>query len=243
LAKFNKWKTRSFFSPDEFRKADCDYLLNKIYLPFYVFHAETETTYKGEGGMYYYATETRQVRRNGFVVSENFQARRIRWTMISGTYQLCSDNQTEPASDRIDNNLLTKISDIDLNDHLNSDELPAAGYPAADTSVPFEKSWENAKERITAEIESKILQELRFDTYRLMEYQFNFKSIGHKIIWVPFWLMNFEYKNKTYQFAMNGETGAISGKKPISAFKVAAGIITILAVVFLSAMAFYLGRS
>ena len=47
---------------------------------------------------------------------------------------------------------------------------------------------------------------------------------------LPIWLFNTEYKGKKYTFAINGDNGKITGKLPISIFKIflASGLTIII---------------
>ena len=42
---------------------------------------------------------------------------------------------------------------------------------------------------------------------------------------VPVWISSFKYKEKTYQFAVNGQTGKVGGKAPVSALRVILAIL------------------
>ena len=53
---------------------------------------------------------------------------------------------------------------------------------------------------------------------------------------MPVWFMNFRYKDKDYQFVMNGQTGKMAGKLPLSAGKLAGfgiGLFAVLSVLFI----------
>ena len=49
---------------------------------------------------------------------------------------------------------------------------------------------------------------------------------------------NFKYKDKVYQFMVNGQTGKIAGKTPLSIPKI---IITVLAVIAVIVLLHYVG--
>jgi hypothetical protein len=42
---------------------------------------------------------------------------------------------------------------------------------------------------------------------------------------VPVWISSFKYKEKVYQFAVNGQTGKVGGKAPVSAWRVILAIL------------------
>ena len=59
-----------------------------------------------------------------------------------------------------------------------------------------------------------------------------FSGLTYKYLLLPVWISSYKYKDKVYQFMVNGQTGKVSGKTPISIPKVIitiAGIILIIA--------------
>ena len=47
-----------------------------------------------------------------------------------------------------------------------------------------------------------------------------YSNITYKYLLVPTWISSFRYKGKIYQFAVNGQTGKVGGKAPVSAWRV-----------------------
>ena len=54
----------------------------------------------------------------------------------------------------------------------------------------------------------------------------------------PSQVSNFKYNDKVYQFMVNGQTGKVAGKTPLSIPKI---IITVVAIVAIIALLYYLG--
>ena len=57
-----------------------------------------------------------------------------------------------------------------------------------------------------------------------------FLDITYKYLMLPVWFSNFKYKDKVYQFMVNGQTGKVAGKTPISVWKVLLTIFIVLLV-------------
>ena len=70
-----------------------------------------------------------------------------------------------------------------------------------------------------------------------MHFSTLYSNITYKYLLVPTWISSFKYKDKIYQFAVNGQTGKVGGKAPVSAWRV---ILFILAIVGLIAGLAYL---
>lgn len=59
----------------------------------------------------------------------------------------------------------------------------------------------------------------------------NIKNIAWEYSLLPVWTMTYKYKNKTYYYAMNGQTGKVCGKLPVNMKKliaVASGVSAVL---------------
>ena len=54
-----------------------------------------------------------------------------------------------------------------------------------------------------------------------------YSKVTYKYLLVPVWMSSFKYKDKLYQFVVNGQTGKVGGKAPTSVWKVllAIGIV------------------
>ena len=58
------------------------------------------------------------------------------------------------------------------------------------------------------------------------------KNNNTDYILLPVWMVNIDYKNKKYTFAMNGQTGEIVGNIPIDKKKAVIMYLIILVIVF-----------
>ena len=58
-------------------------------------------------------------------------------------------------------------------------------------------------------------------------------DVTFKYLMLPVWMSHYEYKNKTYHFMVNGQTGKVGGKTPLSFWQVLLAVIGSAAVVAL----------
>ncbi len=82
-------------------------------------------------------------------------------------------------------------------------------------------------------LESDARQEIlsHYDTTSQIVVQPTFSQISYKHVLLPVWMATYQYKNKTYQYMINGQTGDVSGSFPYSVIKVT--LLVILAGLFL----------
>lgn len=71
----------------------------------------------------------------------------------------------------------------------------------------------------------------RIDTYRNLQVDTAYSNQTYKHILLPIWMCTYAYKNKTYHFLINGQTGKIYGKKPLSSSKVVLAVLIALLVI------------
>ena len=71
------------------------------------------------------------------------------------------------------------------------------------------------------------------DTHRNLVIHPTFSGQTFKHILVPIWLLIYVFRSKSYQVLVNGSTGKIAGKYPLSAWKIFFVVVAVLAVLLL----------
>ena len=94
------------------------------------------------------------------------------------------------------------------------------------------------KETLKDNISDKIRREHRADRTRNIRMGVDFSNITYKYLLLPIWVSNFKYNDKVYQFIVNGQTGKVAGKTPISIPKVNLTVVGVIAII---AILYYLG--
>ena len=111
-----------------------------------------------------------------------------------------------------------------------------AGFVAERYSIGLQEGWEKAQNTIQSHLHSSISDYVRkhwhADHAESVRFSTVYSNVTYKYLLVPVWISSFKYKDKVYQFAVNGQTGKVGGKAPVSAWRIilailiAAGIIT-----------------
>src|SRR5690606_30972450 len=55
-----------------------------------------------------------------------------------------------------------------------------------------------------------------YSSVSIHDTQVRMKDVGATYVLLPVWMFTYQYNGKTYIFAMNGQTGKIAGRLPIS---------------------------
>ena len=84
---------------------------------------------------------------------------------------------------------------------------------------------------MNARIKSAILAQYHYDVVDYLHIDTSFNDSTFKYILVPLWCSGFKYRDKIYNYFVNGRTGKAGGKTPISVWKVALTVVIIAAVI------------
>lgn len=77
-----------------------------------------------------------------------------------------------------------------------------------------------------------------------MRYDHRFSDVRFKHILLPVWLSSYTYRGKIYRFMVNGETGRVAGKAPVSPLKVLlACLLAAGAVALIALLVYFYGNS
>ena len=82
------------------------------------------------------------------------------------------------------------------------------------------------------------MEENHADRIRNLRIESSFSKLTYKYLLLPVWISSYKYKEKVYQFMVNGQTGKVSGKTPISIPKIVITGIAVVLIIILLGMLF-----
>lgn len=233
---FMNWSRKRFWAPKAFKKmGHMTEKMHGVYIPFWTYDANLQTTFTGQGGEDYTVTRTRRV--NG--KTQTYTVTQTRWFPISGQQQLYFDDYQACGTRHVDVGMFQSLGAYSTKVlHKYKPEF-LAGFTAQRYDVGVGEAWTGVGQRMQNNMESHICGELHYDHYRNMRYNHQFSNVRFKHILLPVWIASYTFKKKVYQFMVNGETGKINGKAPVSAAKVLTAVGIILAIVALFVLLAY----
>ncbi len=231
VEKFKKWMKKRYFAPSKLTQTYELRNLSGAYIPYWTFDAETKSSYVVRIGTYYYVTVTRTVMEDGKPKQVTEQVRKIRWRTENGRYQDFFDDVLVKASRNVASGLINNIEPFQLNSLIDYKSAYLSGFLAERYSIPLKEGWDDARRIIDSRIESGIHGQVYGDVVEIVNVSTDYKDITYKHILLPIWISSFEFNNKVYRFLVNGQTGKVSGKSPISIVKVSILVVSILAVI------------
>ena len=235
LQSYKSWLTRGWFTPNGLGRHARLEKMHGVYLPFWTFDAYTRSSWTAEAGYYYF--ENKRVRdANGNV--RTVQVRKIRWRPARGRHEHAFDDVLVSASHGLEQTLCNKIQPFKLPELVNYDPHYLLGWDTELYQKDLKEGFRTADRMMDEALYQACAREVPGDTFRFLRIDTHKEGLTFKHILLPVWIANYRYKSKLFQFAVNGQTGHVAGKKPKSPWKIAlaviGGIILALLIYFLA---------
>jgi len=228
--RFTAWLKGKFFAPKEAKETAKAKNFKGMYLPYWTFDAVTKSTYTGEYGI------DKKVKKGD---EERIETD---WFRTQGRYDEDFDDELVCGTKQHDTNMLKGIEPYKTGENKIYKPEYVAGFGAERYSIGVKDAWNTAKasiqNKIKNNISSKILRENNADHTRNVLVSTKFSGLTYKYLMLPVWIANYKYKGKVYQFMVNGQTGKVSGKSPVSVIKVVITVIVVIAIIALLYMMF-----
>ena len=227
-ALFKKWIGSLWLAPSKLKKfVEGEEKLNGYYLPHWTYDADTYTQYRGQRGDIYYVYVERTVMVDGRQQRQRVREARIRWTAVSGRVSNLFDDITIGASKTISHAILDNLSPWHTEVLVPFNEKYLAGFDAEEYTVGLDNGFELAKVKMNNVIRQDIRYDIGGDRQQISTMQTKYSNTSYKNVLFPVWTAKFKWKNKIYNYAINGQTGKVSGERPYSWLKIAAIVGTL----------------
>ncbi len=231
VEKFKVWMKKRYFAPTKLIQSYKLDTLTGAYIPYWTFDSQTSSSYVVQIGTYYYVTETRTVIEDGKPKQVTEQVRKIRWRTESGRYSKFFDDILVKASRNVASGLIDKVEPFQLDGLVDYKMEYLSGFLAEKYSIPLNDGWKDAKIAIDDGITTGIHGQVYGDVVNIVSVSTDYDDITYKHILLPLWISSFQFNNKVYRFLVNGQTGKVSGKSPVSAVKVSIAVGVVIAII------------
>lgn len=197
--------------PKEFTSEQRVEKITGIYVPFWLYDCDAD--YDGS----YKATRIHRWSdsRYHYTKTDHFLLRRQADAHFNGIPM--------DGSSKMDDTFMESIEPYDYGQMEAFDMAYLTGYFADKYDVPSE----NGQERIRQRVDQTIRDELHstmfgYATVIPTSKQLNINHSKARYVLLPVWMLNTKYKDKIYTFAMNGQTGKMTGSFPVCPKRTAA---------------------
>ncbi len=224
--KMRAWLKSLWFAPNGLKEyARSDGHLNGLYVPYWAFDADTRSSYTGQRGTHYYVT-----RRTG--KGKTRRVRRTRWRPASGNVARRFHDVLVMAAKSLPRPMVRRLEPWTLSELELYSPQYLSGFRAEAYSVDLPEGFEVARERMDEVIRDDIRRDIGGDEQRISSVNTAYADERFKHLLLPIWMAAYRYRDKSYRFIVNGQTGRVQGERPWSMWKIAGAVIA--AVLFIS---------
>lgn len=220
---FIKWCRKGLLTPSGFMTADRIKSLTGIYVPFWIYDLHNMVEAHGR------ATKVRSYTQGDYQYTETSHYEFYRKMRLNYV------NLPLDASEKMDDKLMDRLEPFP-HTQLKEFKTPyLAGYIAEKYSFDDKELFPRAKNKILPYIDSAVASTVTgysSVSYSGKQVDTTVKRADYALF--PVWMVNYDYNGKEYMFAMNGQTGKVVGRPPISKLKVSGWFAGVTAVSLLA---------
>lgn len=126
-------------------------------------------------------------------------------------------------STKMEDAIMESIEPYDYSQMLDFDTAYLSGFLADKYDVPSEQGEERIRQRLGATLDNKIAEScIGYNSVIPASKSLQVSQSKAKYVLLPVWILRSRYKDKLYTFAMNGQTGKMTGSFPICPIRSAA---------------------
>lgn len=229
---FKRWVNKLWFAPNDLKKASISFDHFKgVYIPYWTYDTDTDSSYVGQRGDYYYVTVSYTTTENGKSVTKTRQERRTRWTSASGRVHKFFDDILTVATHSLPQKYIYKLEPWDLENLVPFDRSYLSGFIAEKYQIELDEGFDIAKKIADPEIRQLVRRDIGGDEQRIISLNTNYRDITFKHLLLPVFVCAYIFKGKLYQFLVNGRTGEVQGKRPYSWVKITLTVVVVLAII------------
>lgn len=209
-----KWLGQGWYHPDELGASAMVDRFTGIYLPFWTFSAKIVSDWKAQVG---YETQESYYDHN----DKTWKTRtRIDWRWENGRIKLDVNNLLICGSLHISGTLVRRLYPFNLNELVGYAPDFLAGWQAQTYELTLPKAWEQGKAEMREQAKGTCYAAINSRHIRNFNMTADFGEETWRYILLPVYVAAYKFENKVYQVMINGQTGAISGQKPVAWWKI-----------------------
>lgn len=221
---FRKWCKNGLVTPKDFMTANRIKSITGMYVPFWLYDVN------GRGEVQAKATRTHSYTSGDYRITE---------TKHYNVYRKVSlnfDDIPVDASEKMPDDMMDKLEPFSYNDLVDFNTPYLSGFIAEKYNYTDKELFPRLKEKTFDYVESFIQSTITsYDSVNVVNRHYDAKQKNASYTLLPVWMLAYDYHGKEYLFAMNGQTGKVVGKPPISKGRVVFWYILFTIIFFVAA--------
>lgn len=204
-----------------------------IYVPYFTFDAQAESSWTAQAGFHYTENETYEETVNGETVQRTREVRKTRWESRSGTRTDTYDDLLIAASRGLPSDLASQVSSFKTAALVPYVPDYLAGFLAEESSLDLAAAWRRGESAIRFFQEQRCSFDVGGDEQKDLSVESTLSHLSYKQVLLPFWVLAYRYRERSYRILVNGQTGKIDGEAPYAAAKIVFLVLGIVAALVL----------
>ncbi len=240
----DRWlKSRHPWSHSGLRRAPLEDVRG-LYVPAYLYSGVTRSEYRAVIGEDYTETETYTVTENGKSVTRTRQVTKTEWRALQGQHTEYVPDVLVTASTGLPNVELEGLEPFDLRMLARYDAALVSGWIAEEPSLSAAQCLELARGEAQEWVRQRLASFMPGDSHRDLQTSTELSEETLEPCLLPVWVLAARYdpQKPPLRVLVNGQTGEVYGKVPVSWVKVLVTVVLGLAVLAGLFLAFRGGR-
>lgn len=239
LTTIQAWLSSSWMTPRDLQqRAGLDELMG-TYLPYWTFTARCTADWKAQVG---------HTKTEWYTDSQGNRRTRTKtvWRWESGHVNEMIRDLLVAGTAKLEQRLLDEVDQFQLQSLVEYDPSFLAGFNAQTYDVGRDAAWRRGREIMREMTKRACYGQASTSKIRNFSMSLDYGEEAWRYVLLPVYLTTYRYEDETYSVMVNGQTGAITGQRPVAWRKVAlvGGVAMIPGVlVALSALLFFEGEA
>lgn len=217
---FLKWCGKKPLVPADFKSKPQLEKLTGVYVPFWLYNCDVHGDLKAD------AHKVRSWR------TGNYEYTETQYYEVFRTANMRFKRVPADGSSKMDDKMMDILEPYDYNQLIDFSMPYLSGYLAEKYDLDREAVFPRVYDRVQQDTITQLSRTINgYSSVRIENSQVNIRKKHADYALLPVWMLTYKHRGKSYMFAMNGQTGKVVGKLPISMKRVVAWISGIAAVV------------
>ena len=225
--------SRTVFADSALRRARVEDMRG-IYVPAYLYSAVAHTDYHAQIGEHYTETETYETTNDkGETERRTRTVTRTEYRPLSGYHVSYVTDVVVSASRGLSHRELDRLEPFDFKQLRRFEPALVTGWIAEEFSRTADECERASRTAAIDQVGDKLRRFMPGDSYSDLSWKTSVAWESLEPILVPVWVLALRYREEKepLRVVINGQTGAVAGKVPLAAWKVALGVLALAAVI------------
>ncbi|NTX17668.1 hypothetical protein HUA76_43605 [Myxococcus sp. CA056] len=235
--KVSRWlRSRSRFTRNGIRSAEPGDV-HGLYVPAFLYSALAKSSFQATIGEHYQERESYTTTENGKTVTRTRTVTRTEWRPLQGELEGYVADVLVTASNGLRNEELEALEPFDFRALARYTPALVSGWVAEEPSLTRDACLEGARQEVGELMLNRLGALMPGDTHRDVSHDTRLDWESLDVCLLPVWVLPVRYAEgeEPLRVLVNGQTGEVHGKAPLSTWKVLAavlvGILLVLGVV------------